>query len=255
MSCSVDNSRANLFSFSEDLIPTADCTYNLGSNLARVDDIFGCGLNIGVILLADGTLTNSGNASAVIGQVGTGAKIEAVGPGALAGGDCENSGGLISAIGSGSIAFGRTTASKIQSSGIGSRAGGEATGVGDILAIAEGSFAFGRAGNASITVTLSGKGAMAFGWSQYYKIEAAEKGAMAFGWASVASIAANQTNSFQFGPGTNNLPDSLKVGIGIQLKGTVGAPTSPINGQIWLGSDDFVYIRSSNTSIKLVACP
>lgn len=81
-------------------------------------------------------------------------------------------------------------------------------------------------------------------------ITASEIGSFAHGDSTTAAITASATNAVQFGPGTNNLANSLKVGGGIRILGTVGASGAPVNGEIWVESG-VVKIRSNGVTVSL----
>jgi hypothetical protein len=87
---------------------------------------------------------------------------------------------------------------------------------GDIAASDHGAFAMGRA--------IGG-----------YTILSSGQGSLAFGRTSTGDITASANNAVQFGPGVNAQVDSLKVGIaGIAFKGTDGAPSAPVDGNVWM---------------------
>jgi hypothetical protein len=107
---------------------------------------------------------------------------------------------------------------------------------GQILASASGAFAQG-------TVSSNASDA---------SIQATALGAFAHGSATDTDIIASAVNAAQFGPGTNALADSLKVGnAGLRLKGTTGAPAAPQNGDIWVESG-YVVIRSNGVTVPIV---
>lgn len=158
------------------------------------------------------------------------AEIRGSGAGSFAQGTALNSGSIL-ATNQGSFAQGRASSTgAIQATQRGSFAHGNQTGAGNIEATGQGAFAVGRC--------LSG-----------YSITASGLGAFAVGESDTASIVASATNSVQFGPGTNSLADSLKVGTaGIRFKGTTGAPGTPVNGDFWIASGD-INFRSNGVTV------
>jgi len=125
------------------------------------------------------------------------------------------------------------------------------TGPGIIQATGAGSFAGGYATNG--IVSAANIAAFAFGSiNGSYVVTASGRGSFAMGYTSTASIEAMSTNSGQFGPGTNSLQDSFQVGgAGIRLKGTVNAPASPQNGDMWIDGSGNVFVRSNGVSKNL----
>ncbi len=117
-----------------------------------------------------------------------------------------------------------------------------------INATADGAFAQGFAYGGDILA--NGVGSFAHGYASYgYDIAATAEGAFASGYAVSESIIASAMNSVQFGHGSNALPDSLQVGnAGLRLKGTIGAPGAPQNGDIFIVGTDVV-IRSGGVSV------
>ena len=77
-------------------------------------------------------------------------------------------------------------------------------------------------------------------------------GSFAQGYASDVDIYAQAINTAQFGPGTNNEPNTLQTGTQVRIKGTTGAPADNLhNGDIWV-ANNYVYIRSNGVSCKCV---
>lgn len=113
-----------------------------------------------------------------------------------------------------------------------------------IAASAWGAFAFGHVqGTADITASAYATlaGGYAYGG---YSIAASAKGAFAFGATTTGSVVASAINATQFGPGTNALADSLKVGGTFRFKGTTGAPGTPADGDMWFGAGfTTLYVR------------
>lgn len=219
-----------------------------------------------------GTISAQGNASSASGYTyGAGSLIQA---GPYAGGGVARGvaiGGSIEARGFGSTATGRAnSASSIVSSGGGSFANGYADGVGSgVYAASGGGFVTGYAGSGGY-IGSTGTGAVAFGRATNNgeltasgigsfagglatgtgDILSSAYGSFAFGWAYGGDIVASAYNSVQFGPGTNAQADSLSVGGTVRLKGTVGAPGTPRNGDQWV-ANNYVYIRSNGVSVKI----
>jgi hypothetical protein len=111
------------------------------------------------------------------------------------------------------------------------------TAAAEITAGSDGSFALGYALNGIIRTGLIAQGAFAQGSTAAGGLIFSDAlGAFAQGHAPAAgTIAATAINAAQFGPGTNAQADSLKVGVaGLALKGTVGAPAVPVDGNIWM---------------------
>ena len=109
--------------------------------------------------------------------------------------------------------------SRIRTTGRGGFAQGRVNN-GDILATADGAFAQGNA-TANNSIIASGVGAFAHGTTTGGNIEA------------------TASNAAQFGVGVNILADSLQIGnAGIRLKGTVGAPGVPQDGDFWMVGTD-----------------
>jgi len=142
------------------------------------------------------------------------------------------------AAGTGSFAQGVADAGGIiRTSGAGALAQGEANGAGsNLIASAAGSLACGTA-SAGNAITASGIGSLAMGSS------------------AAGAIGASATNAFQFGVGTNSQASSLSVGTGPRFKGTVGAPTTPRNGDYYVDGSGFVVIRSGAVNIVLDQSP
>lgn len=156
-------------------------------------------------------------------------------------------GGSLTASGTGSVVLGYAVNTSITSSGSGSLALGYARG-GSLIAGGNGAFAGGVALSGNITAgTLAAhQGAFAFGStpSGGGAITASARGAFAFGLATTA-IEASATNCVQFGPGTNSQPDSLSVGTTMRLKGTLGEPTTPRNGDLWVDATTGAIMKRS----------
>jgi hypothetical protein len=138
----------------------------------------------------------------------------------------------LSATGDGAWAGGEAQDATILASGGGSMAHGTVSGGRSITASAAGSFAHGRASSA-----IGGTNILASGL-----------GSMAIGDADTGSIEATAANSVQFGPGTNALADSVKIGGGgIQFFGIAAAPGAPGNGMFWVAGGN-VYVRTGGIS-------
>lgn len=189
---------------------------------------FICGLAI--------TYANTATAEIIVGPVG-------VANGAWAGGAAAANGAntaRISAEENGAFAFGKASSGYIQ-------------------AAAEGSFAFGEVsqgvapGNA---IRATGRGAFAFGAVRVtFDILASGEGSLAQGSANTADVSASAANAVQFGPGTNSVADSVRVGGGgLHLKGTTGAFGAAADGQIWVSGAN-VYIRSGGATRNCTNIP
>lgn len=105
------------------------------------------------------------------------------------------------------------------------------------------------------TIEAIGRGSEASGdASGAYNISASGRGARANGYADTAAIIASADNSIQWGPGTNNVANSCRVGsAGLHLKGTTGAFGTGANGQIWMAgtSNAFVFVRCNGQNLQL----
>ncbi len=191
--------------------------YSVGSGAVDVS-VTGPGAfcNVRPQTSGSGSVSNalaSGAGSMVVGSIVSSgsatSSMTALGNGAMVAGRAENqlgAGGVMTASGPGSAALGIADGATISATSSGARAHG-----------------FARSGNA---ITASGLGAFAHGDS------------------ASGAIIANQTNSVQFGPGTNAQTDSLKVGAaGIRIKGTTGAPGTPVDGDHWIDTSRLV-VRS-----------
>lgn len=122
----------------------------------------------------------------------------------------------------------------ISASGLGAMARGYAAD-GDIIASQDGAVALGIV-DAGFDITASGHGSLAIGD------------------ADTAAITASASNAAQFGPGTNAQSNSLKIGAaGLRLKGTTGAPGTPVNGDIYVGGtgNAFVTIHSNAKAVQI----
>ena len=178
------------------------------------------------------------------------AKIDAGGFGAFVLGYANSyyadSDATVYAYGSGSFASGYISSitgnADIYGYGKGSWSGGvvtagfELTEYGLIEAFGDGSFAHGwayaRGGNVEATIRSTGVGSFAHGY------------------ADSTDIIALADNSVQFGPGTNDEENSLQVGTGIRINGTLGIPGNLKNGDVWLVGTD-VFIRSGGVSVQI----
>ena len=94
------------------------------------------------------------------------------------------------------------------------------------------------------SVSASQRAAFAHGYAQNYDITASGQGSFAQGRADTAAIVASGVNSVQFGPGTNSLADSVKVGLaGLRFRGTTSF-AGPANGDFGVDGSGNVLIRS-----------
>jgi hypothetical protein len=100
----------------------------------------------------------------------------------------------------------------------------------------------------------SHRGSFAQGFCWGGNIQATGDGAFAMGYADSGDVVASATNAAQFGPGTNAQADSFQVGSGgIRLLGKSGAQpqTTFQNGDIWVGADGHVKIRSNGATVSI----
>lgn len=211
---------------------------------ARVGAVGGIGGGstvFGVAFYGDSLLEASSEGSFVAGAAlgyDTGqAEIIANEPGAWAGGLAAGTGGSVGSIRAeenGAFAQGKAVGGDIHATQEGSRAHGVIVSGRNIRATGLGSVARGSARNVTAGDIL-----------------ASAEGAQAHGFADGVDIVASAVNAFQFGIGTNGLADSLKVGVGIHFKGSLGAPASPADGQFWgvVGGD--VYVRTGGVTKNL----
>ena len=119
---------------------------------------------------------------------------------------------------------------------------------GGVRNVSEGSMAF---GDGSGEISAVEAGSLAFGSSSGLGIQAAGKGSLALGYDSSGGVHAVADNSWQFGPGSNGEEDTLSVGGGFRLKGTVGPPSSPRLGDLWI-DNGFVYVYSNGNAIQIM---
>ncbi|MDE1941289.1 MAG: hypothetical protein KGI66_04175, partial [Patescibacteria group bacterium] len=165
------------------------------------------------------------NTSLALGTVNSGAQISAISKfgGNIAGGYAFKgaTAGIISATGTGAIAFGAaqgaTNPATLGSGGQASMAFGEAynggnlysTGIGsfgfgyantgNILSSGNGSFAGGLADNSSRNVIASGYGSFAMGYAHNGSVLASNNGSFAAGYANTGNITSSGIDSFAFG--------------------------------------------------------
>lgn len=153
----------------------------------------------------------------------------------------------------------------------GSSAAGAVLDGGNILAYADGADSRGAVEDGTISVTAGATGASAEGFAAGSTITATAvaakaggsaqsgfaitaSGTAAFAWGdATAAITASATNSVQFGPGVNAEANTLKIGTaGLRLKGTTGAPGTPVNGDIYMGGtgNAFVMVRSNGKAVQ-----
>lgn len=118
----------------------------------------------------------------------------------------------------------------------------------------KGAFAQGY-GNAS-NIVASGNGSFAHGYAKSGNaITASGAGAFAVGYSTSGVITASAANAVQFGVGSNSLADSVQIGnSGLRFKGTVSAPGSPQNGDIWVASGH-VYVRTNGVTKSMTNIP
>ena len=170
--------------------------------------------NGGTALIQANYSTNFVNGYAFASAAGTFATIETNGSGGLVRGQANGSGAALS--------HGKISTSYPS---VGAMSGGAAiaqTGAfhAFITAGSYGSFAHGWAYSETADADITASGAASF----------------AFGAARSVDIIASAENSVQWGPGTNAEANSLQVGGNIRLKGTDGAPATPIAGDHWIES-------------------
>lgn len=182
-----------------------------------------------------GAFTQSAVGSVAHGYAKTDGSIVASEKGTTAFGYAYKPGSTIEAGAQGGVAHGYAGfGGTIEATGLGSFAHGSAYG-GAIVASGSGSFAAGAAAGGGLTVTASAYGSFAFGYAM-----------------GGTDVVASAINSVQFGPGTNSIADSLRVGTGIRLFGIGGAtPGVLANGDIWLDGDGHVKVRSNGATVSL----
>lgn len=155
----------------------------------------------------------------------------------------------------GALAHGSATnGGVVNASGTGTFAGGVSAGAGSyVQATSNGAFAHGwSSGGGYVNAQGSGATALGMAYGAGAKVEATGNGSGAFGNAQAGEhVSASAVNAFQFGVGSNTQASSLQVGGTIRLKGTIGAPTTPQNGDLWV-NNNYVYIRTNGTSKKIV---
>lgn len=160
----------------------------------------------------------------------------------------------------GALVVGRLSSDTIDDAAIGSLIVGRvgALGSSNSFAAAPGGVAAGAmdaSTGGSASISASGWGAFAAGYAYGYggfaSISASGYGAFAAGYTYGENISATANGSFQWGPGTNDVEQSLRVGVGPWLVGTIGAPASPQNGMIWLNEDGQVVIRSGGVDVVI----
>lgn len=115
-----------------------------------------------------------------------------------------------------------------------------------------GGYAKAEAGNSAL-VSASDFGAFAFGYAHAVTndalVGASGKGSAAMGYAvSAETISATADGAFQWGVGVNDLAASLRVGLGPWLVGTIGAPASPQDGQMWVDGSGHVLVRTGGVT-------
>lgn len=232
--------------------------YSTGSNGAATvrsgaSGAFCWGYAIGPASPGTGNVIASGAGSVVLGRTEGGGSTGSQTVESTAGG----SGSFVSGVvGSGGIAAGLIRASASGAFCQGRSTGGSnATAGGTLLASGSGAFAQGicaggSAAAATGTITASGSGSFAHGsavaGALAAAITASGLGSFAVGAAtSGQTIAATVANAFQFGVGTNSQIDSLQVGTTVRLKGTVGAPTTPQNGDIFVDANGMMNVGTA----------
>ena len=234
-------------------------------------------LAAGAVVLGDTTcstaglalLRAAGSGSLAQGRAsGAGSTVQASSAASLARGISQNA-GTIEAVSSSNGAFvsGFADAGILRATGAqGGFASGSAEHTGcEISAQAAGAVALGRAADGGFSgsgdIIASGAGALAGGQSAGFgaatTISATQPGA--FAWGSVngfggapTACSATQTNAVQFGPGTNNVANSLQVGDttdGLRL--LAGGTTSTVNGSIWVNGSGQVVIRSGGSDVVI----
>ncbi len=238
---------------------------------------------------AGSTVSSSGDGGFAQGWAGYGGDIISTGFGSFAQGECY--GGAITASNNGAFAQGYTysgsitasdrasfarghtygagaaitasgraahvmgyakTSGVISAGGRGSSARGYVVGVGSKLySGAHGSTAIGYAGGGS-HIYANGYGSFAAGRGYGNDIIAGYTGAFAHGSANTADIVASAENAVQFGPGTNAIANSFRVGTGLRLHGIGGVtPGTIANGDFWLDSVGFVQVRSNSSTVRI----
>jgi hypothetical protein len=161
---------------------------------------------------SQGVISAAGIGSGVIGWASYGAQLNASAPGSFVFGYAKDD-GKIGAYSYGAIAVGYAFIGTIKASGGGALAGGMVYGDGSITAPACGALAFGYANGFN-----------------YEEINAMAPGAV------------------QFGPGTNNLSNSVAIGNGLRLLSNNGPGVR--DGDVWR-SGNFLYVRLGAVNKKI----
>jgi hypothetical protein len=188
----------------------------------------------------------------VQGYATNGGSVTATALGAFAQGVAEGAGSTFTAQKPGAFAQGYARLGGTISAGYGF-AQGYANG-GSITASYCGAFAQGYAASgSSITASYT---SFALGSAKGGgTISSTRSGSFAQGYANTAeTISATANNAVQFGPGTNAQANSLQVGNGgIRLLGKASAQpqTTFQNGDIWVGADGHVKVRSNGATVSL----
>jgi hypothetical protein len=154
----------------------------------------------------------------------------------------------------GGFAQGAAVGGNIAATGQGTMARGATEPGGAIVSSGTGSIASGYSSGAGYGINCTGAGSAAMGYGFDAAITVFGNGAMGFGFADVATggnIEASADGAIQFGPGTNAEANSLKIGNGgLRLKGTTGAPGTPVNGDIYV-SGGYVVVRSNGLAVNI----
>lgn len=115
----------------------------------------------------------------------------------------------------------------------------------------KGGLAFGyiaHSGDNTDQAIVAAVAAIAFGYAYGYNIQANGTASFAGGSAESGDIITAANGAFQWGPGTNDVEGSLRVGSGPWLM--AGVPGAPANGQIWVDAG-VVKIRSNGATVSL----
>jgi hypothetical protein len=219
--------------------------------------IIGVSQNIGT---GTAGITASGISAIVLGGVSAGgsanAAINATGSGSIVLGYAVRSfstSALIESTTQGSVVIGLAQGGTLTANtGTGCFVRGSVSGAGTISSTGGGSEASGRC--IGQTISSSGLGSTATGYATGNGITASANGAFAQGDSTNGAITASAANAVQFGPGVNAEASTLKIGTaGLRLKGTAGAPGTPVNGDIYMGStgNAFVQLQSNAAVVTL----
>ena len=169
-------------------------------------------------------------------------------------------GGLIETLNAGAWSSGYAKHATIRSAGNGAYTVGYSDGTNgslvvsatSIIASGSGAFAQGYAQTqGNILASGDGSSAQGYAFGVGSRIDATQPGALAQGYATAGQvIQATAANASQIGVGINNEPDTFSVGTTMRLKGTVNAPITPRNGDMYV-LNNAVHAYSEGVAVKL----